>query len=118
MLSILIASLGLLGISTFIIRQKVKEIGIRKVLGASVTNIIYNLIKEYAKWIIISGFLACPVAYYLMNMWLQDFAYRIEISWWIFVLSGSIALLIALATVSFQAVKAAMANPVEALKYE
>ena len=87
-------------------------------LGASVTEIILLLSKEFAVWVLIASIIACPVAYYFMNNWLQDFAFRINIGWWIFVLAGSIAFLVVLATVNFQAVKAAVANPVESLKYE
>ena len=87
-------------------------------LGANVAKIVFMLSKKYLLWIIISNAIASPVVYYFMNKWLRDFAYRIEISWWVFAISGIIALLIALATVSIQAIKAAVANPVEALRYE
>ena len=110
--------IGVFGLAALVTEQRTKEIGIRKVLGASVTEIILILSKEFAVWVLSASIIACPVAYYFMNNWLQDFAFRINIGWWIFVLAGSIALLIALATVSFQAVKAAVANPVESLKYE
>lgn len=116
--SILIIVLGLLGLIAFIANQKTKEIGIRKVLGASIGNILLLLSKKFIAWVLIANIIAIPVAYYFMNKWLQSFAYRVEIGWWVFALSGGIALLIALATVSFQAVKAAIANPVEALRYE
>jgi putative ABC transport system permease protein len=117
-LAIIIACFGLLSLASFTILQRTKEIGIRKVLGASVPEVVFLLSKEYIKWIFLSNIIAWPIAYYFVNKWLQDFAYRIEISWWMFVLSGGIALVIALATVSFQAVKAATANPVESLRYE
>ncbi len=117
-LAIIIACLGLFGLTGFLAEQKTKEIGVRKVLGASVKSILLMLSKESVKWIVISNIIAWPVAYYSMNKWLQDFAYRIEISFWVFVLAGITALLIALAIVSFQTVKAATANPVESLKYE
>jgi putative ABC transport system permease protein len=117
-LAILISCLGILGLITFVTERRTKEIGIRKVLGASVPGVVYLLTKDFMKWIILANIIAWPVAYYLMNNWLQDFAYRIDISWWIFVLSGGIALMIALATVSFQAIKAAVANPIESLRYE
>ena len=117
-LAIAIACLGLFGLAAFMAEQKTKEIGIRKALGASVTSIFYMLSKEFLKWILIANVLALPIAYYSMNKWLEDFAYRIDISWWVFALSGGIALLIALATVSFQAIKAAVANPIESLRYE
>lgn len=117
-LAIVISCLGLFGLASFTNLQRTKEIGIRKVVGASLQNIIFMLVKDFTKWVLLANLIAWPVAYYLMNNWLQDFAYRIEISWWIFVLAGGIALMIALITVSFQAIKAATANPVESLKYE
>ncbi|MFZ1289072.1 MAG: ABC transporter permease [Melioribacteraceae bacterium] len=117
-IAIFIGCLGLFSLSAFASEQKTKEIGIRKVLGASVYGIVSNLSIEFTKWVVIANIIAWPVAYFFMNKWLQDFAYRIDISWWIFALSGGIALVIALVTVSFQAIKAATANPVESLKYE
>jgi putative ABC transport system permease protein len=117
-LSILIASLGLFGLSIFMIRRRNKEIGIRKILGASIHGLIFIQTKEMISLVIIGSCIACPIAYYFMNKWLQDFAYRIEISWWMFVLAGGIALAIAMATISFLAIKAATANPVESLRYE
>lgn len=117
-LSIFIACLGLLGIVSHSIQERTKEIGVRKVLGSSVNGLVYLLTREYAALILVANLIAWPVAYYVMNNWLEDFAYRIEISWWVFVLSGLIALLIALATVSYQAIKAALANPSESLRYE
>ncbi len=118
LLAIFIACLGLFGLAAFMLEQKTKEIGIRKILGASVSEIVLLLSKEFTKWVLIANLIAWPVAYYVMHNWLKDFAYRINISWWIFVLSGGIALLIALATVSFHAIKAATANPIDALRYE
>ena len=117
-LSILIACLGLFGLATYAAEQRVKEIGIRKVLGASVANIVSMLSKDFLKLVIISALLAFPVAWWAMNNWLQDFAYHITISWWVFVIAGSLALLIALITISFQAIKAAIANPVKSLRTE
>jgi len=117
-LAIFISCLGILGLIAFITERRTKEIGIRKVLGASVPGVVFILTKDFTKWILLANIAAWPVAYYLMHKWLQDFAYRIELSWWMFVLAGGIALLIALATVSFQAVKAAIANPVESLRHE
>ena len=117
-LSILIASMGLFGLVSFMVVQRTKEIGIRKVLGASVSQSIHLLLKEFVALVLLANIIIWPIAYYFMNKWLQDFAYRIDIGWWVFVLSGIIALVITLATVSFQAVKAATANPVEALRYE
>ena len=116
--AIFIACLGLFGLAAFSAQNKTKEIGIRKILGATVPGIITKLSIDFTKWVLIANIIAFPLAYYLMDMWLQDFAYRIEINWWVFVLSGGIALLIALATVSYHAIKAATANPVESLKYE
>ena len=110
-LALLIACLGLLGLTAFTVERRIKEIGVRKVLGVSVPSIILMLSKEFIKWIIIANFIAWPIAYYLMNKWLQNFAYRIGISWWVFLMAGGIALLIALATVSFQAIKAAICEP-------
>jgi putative ABC transport system permease protein len=118
LLAVLVACLGLFGLSIFMAQQKTKEIGIRKTLGASVPSILFILSKEFLKWLALANLIAWPVAYYFMNKWLQDFAYRIEISWWMFAASGLIALVIALFTVSFQAVKAAVANPIESLRYE
>jgi putative ABC transport system permease protein len=117
-LAIFIGCLGLYGLITFSIEQKIKEIGVRKVLGASISQIVYMLSKEIIICIVIANIVALPVSWYWMNEWLQDFAYRININWWAFVLSGGIALVIALATVSFQAVKAALTNPVDSLRYE
>jgi len=116
--ALFIACLGLFGLASFVTELRKKEIGIRKVLGASVNNIIQIISCEFAILVMIANIIAWPVAYYFMNKWLQDFAYRIEMNWWIFILSGGIALLIAFVTVSFQAIKAATTNPIESLKYE
>ncbi|MBA3675158.1 MAG: ABC transporter permease, partial [Chitinophagaceae bacterium] len=117
-IAIILACLGLFGLSTFAIQQRTKEIGIRKVLGASVSGLIALLSKDFLKLVIIAIVIALPIAWYFMNNWLQDFAYRVNISWWIFILSGAAALLIALITVSFQSIKAALANPVKNLRTE
>ena len=117
-IAIFISCLGLLGLVSFSSERRTKEIGIRKVLGATVTDVLVTLTKDFTKWILFANIIACPIAYYFMNKWLEDFAYRIDISWWSFVLSGGIALVIALATISFQAVKAATANPIKSLRYE
>jgi putative ABC transport system permease protein len=117
-LAIFISCLGLFGLASYMAEQRTKEIGIRKVLGASVLELIALLSKEFTKWVLIANLIAWPIAYYFMDKWLQDFAYRIDISWWIFVLSGGIALVIALVTVSLQAIKTAIANPINALRYE
>ena len=118
LLTILIACLGLFGLATYAARQRIKEIGIRKVLGASVTNIVAMLSKDFLKLVVISALLAFPIAWWAMNNWLQDFAYHINISWWIFLAAGSLAVLIALLTISFQAIKAALTNPVKSLRSE
>jgi putative ABC transport system permease protein len=98
--------------------RRTKEIGIRKTLGASVANIVFLMSRELMFWVIVANIIAQPVAYYFVIRWLQNFPYRIELTWWMFALSGGAALLIALTSVSFQAIKAAMANPVESLRYE
>ena len=117
-LAVFIACLGILGLSLFSIQQRIKEIGIRKVLGASVLSITRGLIKEFVKPVIIAGIIATPVAWYMMNRWLEDFAYRINISWWVFIIAGVLALLIAMLTIGIQAIKAALANPVKSLRTE
>ncbi len=104
--------------SAFAISQRVKEIGIRKVLGASVINIVGLLSKDFLKLVIIASVIAFPLAWYAMNNWLQDFAYRINIPWWIFIIAAIIAGCIAFFTISFQAIKAAIANPVKSLRTE
>ena len=117
-LAILIACLGLFGLITFAAEQRFKEIGIRKVLGASVSDVSVMLSKDFLKLVVIALLIAFPIGWWTMNKWLQGFAYRITISWWIFFLAGAVAILIALVTVSFQAVKAAMVNPVNSLRSE
>jgi len=117
-LAIFISSLGLLGLASYSTIQRTKEIGVRKVIGASVANIVNLLSKDFMILIGIAFLIASPLTWYFMHRWLQDFAYRIGISWWMFVLSGLLALLIALATISFQAIKAAIANPVKSLRAE
>ena len=117
-LAILISCLGLFGLISFMAEQKKKEIGIRKVLGASVSTVMKMLTKDFFVLIIIAFVIATPISYYLMENWLQDFTYRISISWWIFLVAGVITALITLLTVSAQAVKAATANPVNSLRTE
>jgi putative ABC transport system permease protein len=117
-LAIFIACLGLLGLAAFITEQRTKEIGIRKVLGASVPEVITLLSAQFAKWVLIANVVAWPLAYYVMNNWLNNFAYRTSMSIWIFAASGALALVIALLTVSSHAIKAATANPVKSLRYE
>jgi ABC-type antimicrobial peptide transport system permease subunit len=118
LLAILISCLGLFGLSMFVSQQKTKEIGIRKTLGASVANVVNMLSKEFVKWVLVANIFAWPAAYLVMDNWLQRFAYRTDLGWWIFALSGSLALVIAFVTVSWQTIKAATANPVKSLKYE
>lgn len=115
-LTIIIACLGLLGLITFVIIRRTKEISIRKVLGASVTHIATKLSNEFIRLVLIAFIIASPIAWYFMNKWLQDFAYRTTIPWWVFAVAGILALAIALLTVSFQAIKVAVANPVENLR--
>jgi putative ABC transport system permease protein len=115
-IAIFIACLGLFGLSSFIMEQRSKEIGIRKVLGASVAGIVSMLSKDFLKPITVSIIVASPIAYYFMHQWLQNFAYRINISWWVFAFAGIAAMLIAFVTVSFQAIRAAIANPVKRLR--
>ena len=117
-LAIIIGCLGLFGLMSFIAVQKTKEIGIRKVLGASVLNILSNLSRQFSKVVIVSNVIAWPAAYYIMNRWLDGFAYRTEITVAIFIISGLIGLTIAVLSISFQAIKAALVNPVNSLKYE
>jgi putative ABC transport system permease protein len=116
--AIFIACLGLLGLSLFATLQRTKEIGVRKVLGASVSNIVLLLSKDFIKLVVVAIVIAVPIAYFILHNWLQDFAYRITISWWIFGLAGIVAIIVALATISFQAVKAATSNPVKSLRSE
>jgi len=117
-LAILISCLGLFGLASFVAEQRTKEIGIRKVLGASVANLWQLLSKDFVMLVIISCLIAAPIAYYFMTKWLQKYTYRTEISWWIFAAAGFGALTITLLTVSYQAIKAAMANPVKSLRTE
>jgi len=117
-LAIFISCLGLLGLASYSTMQRTREIGIRKVMGASVSNILNLLSKEFLQLVIISFFIATPVAWYFMDRWLQDFAYRTHISWWVFIAAGVMALLIAIFTISFQAIRAAVMNPVKSLRTE
>jgi ABC-type antimicrobial peptide transport system permease subunit len=117
-LAVFISCLGLSGLAIFTVKQRVKEIGIRKVLGASITSLFAVLSSQFIRLIAIALLIACPVSWYLMNKWLMGFAYHTDFQWWVFVLSGGIILVIALAAVSFQAIKAALINPVKSLKTE
>ena len=118
LLTILISCLGLFGLASYMAQNRIKEIGIRKVLGASVNRITTLLSIDFLKLVMISLLIAIPISWYMMNRWLQDFAYRIDLSWWVFGLAGLLALVIAFLTVSYQAVKAARANPVKSLRTE
>jgi putative ABC transport system permease protein len=117
-LAIFISCLGLFGLAFYLTEQRTKEIGIRKVLGASVPKIVTMLSKEFTKWVLIANIIAWPVAYYFMDKWLQNFAYRTGLKIGTFLLSGTLAFMIALLTVSYQTIKAASANPVDSLRYE
>lgn len=117
-ISILISCLGLFGLAAFAAQQRTKEIGVRKVLGASVTNIVLLLSKDFLTLVVIAILIATPIGWWVMNKWLQNFAYKIDIPWWIFVVAGVLALAIAFITVSFQSIKAALMNPVKSLRSE
>ncbi len=117
-LSIFVACLGLFGLAAFTAEERTKEIGVRKVLGASAVNILWLLGKEFSRWVIVANVIAWPIAYFVMKKWLQNFAYQTNIGLWSFVLSALLALIIALFTVSYQSVKAALTNPVDCLRYE
>jgi putative ABC transport system permease protein len=117
-LAIIISCLGLIGLSSFMTERRSKEIGIRKINGAKSFEIFFLLSIEYILWVLISIVIANPIAWYFMHKWLQKFAYRIEIRWWVFALTGAIVLVVALLTVGFQSYRAASKNPVEALRYE
>ena len=116
--AILISCLGLFGLATLTAFQRTKEIGVRKVLGASVVGIVTLLSKDFLKLVLIAILIASPLAWWAMNKWLADFAYRIDVSWWVFALAGLLAVGIALLTVSFQSVRAALMNPVKSLRSE
>ena len=118
LVAIIISSLGLLGLTLLVVNRQVKEIGIRKINGAKVSEVLIMLNRSFLKWVAISYIIACPVAWYVMHKWLENFPYRIKLSWWIFALAGIIAIGIALLTVSLQSWRAATRNPVEALRYE
>ena len=117
-LTIFVACLGLLGLAAYTVERRTKEIGIRKVLGASVTAIVALLSQDFVKLVLIALLVAIPVGYYVMQRWLQDFAYRTDISYGVFLVAGASALLIALLTISFQSIRAALANPVDSLRNE
>lgn len=116
--AVLISCLGLFGLTAFTTEHRTKEIGIRKVLGASATNIVTSLTKDFMRLVLFAFFLSVPIAWIIMQKWLQDYAYKIQIEWWIFALAGTLALFIALVTISYQSIKAALANPVDSLRNE
>ena len=118
LLAIVISCLGLFGLAAFMAEMRTKEIGVRKVMGASIPGIMFLFCKEFIKWVIIANVVAWPLSYLLMKGWLQNFAYRIRLGPEIFLISAGIALAVSIATVSYQTVKAARANPVESLRYE
>ncbi len=117
-IAILISCLGLFGLVSYVAEQKKKEIGIRKVLGASINSVVQLLTKDFIKLVGIAFLIASPIAYFFMQRWLEDFTYRIDIQWWVFVLAGAFALLITLLTIGVQSIKSAMANPVKSLRTE
>src|SRR5690606_32574183 len=116
--AIAISCLGLFALTLLTVTRRIKEIGIRKVLGASVVGIVGLLSKDFLKLIVVAMIIASPIAWWAMNRWLADFAYRIDVQWWMFVVAGAVAVAIALFTVSWQAIRAAVANPVDALRDE
>jgi putative ABC transport system permease protein len=117
-IALLLACLGLFGLSAYSIQQRTKEIGIRKVLGATLPNVVSLLSKDFVGLVVVAMIIAFPVAGWFMHRWLEDFVYRIAISWWMFAVAGFAAIAITLITISFQAVKAAVANPVKSLRSE
>ncbi len=118
MLAIFISCLGLLALASFSVERRTKEIGIRKVLGSSVSQIMFMLTKDFTKWVMLANIIAWPLAYFVLIRWLENFAFRVGIEWWIFLLAGTMALVIAVIVVSYQTIRAATANPVKALRYE
>jgi len=115
---VLIACLGLFGLAAYAVDRRTKEIGVRKILGASASRIVWLLSREFVIWILIANVLAWPGAYFIMRQWLKNFAYRTNIGVLVFIFSGALALLIALVTVSYHSIKAMLANPVDTLRYE
>jgi len=118
LLAIVVCCLGLYGLSAFVIERRTKEIGIRKVLGASVKDTVWSLSRSFLRLVLLAFVLAVPLAWIVMGRWLQNFAYRVDLEVWVFGISGVLALLIAFATVGFQSLKAALANPVDSLRHE
>ncbi len=118
LIAIFIACIGLFGLSSMLLDKRTKEIGIRKVNGARVSEVLALLNRDFVKWVAIAFVIATPIAYYVMHRWLESFAYKTSLNWWVFALAGFLALVIALLTVSFQSWKAANRNPIEAIRYE
>jgi len=118
LLAIIIGCLGLFGLASFTAEQRTKEIGIRKVLGASLSNILVLLSREFTKWVLVANIIAWPIAYFSMNRWLDNFVYQVNIGWTVFVLAAILTFVIALLTVSYQSIKSALANPADSLRYE
>jgi putative ABC transport system permease protein len=118
LLSVLICCLGLFGLAAFAAEQRTKEIGVRKVLGASVLSIARLLNRDFVRMMLLATVLGAPIAYYFLNGWLANFTYHIQLEWWMFVAAGAVATVIAVATVSLQSIKAALANPVKSLRNE
>jgi ABC-type antimicrobial peptide transport system permease subunit len=117
-LTVFIACLGLFGLASFTAEQRTKELGIRKILGARVSALVILLVKEFAKWVLIANLIAWPIAYFVARNWLKRFAYQIELGFEVFIVSAVVALFIATCTVSYQAIRAATANPIDSLRYE
>jgi putative ABC transport system permease protein len=118
LLTILIAALGLLGLSSFLTQSRTREIGVRKVVGASANTIVMMFVKQFSIWVLIANVIAAPLAWYAMDKWLEEFPYKSGIHWWIFVIALAASLLIALLTVSFRVFRAAAVNPSDAMRYE
>jgi putative ABC transport system permease protein len=117
-IALVIASLGLFALSAYVVELRVKEIGIRKVNGANIINIFSLLSRDFLKWVVYAMVIAMPLAWYLMNYWLQNYAYRTEISWWIFAIAGLLTLLVSWITISYHTSRASLTNPIEVLRNE
>ena len=117
-LAVVIASLGLFGLASFTAERRIKEIGIRKVLGASVTNIVLLLSKDFSRLVLFANIIGWPIGYYVNHRWLQTFAYRIGIGWWVFVIGAILVFFISLSAGTYQSIKAASSNPADTLRYE
>jgi putative ABC transport system permease protein len=117
-LSVFISCLGLFGLASFMALRRTKEMGIRKVLGARISSVVVLLIKDFSKWIIMANLMAWPLSYFILNRWLQEFPYRIDIKLWLFLGTGLVTFLIAIMTVGYQSLRVALANPVDSLRYE